>query len=137
MITKGEVQINYNSLENNKVSVRIPLFENAGNNVKYIVDCNICYPIGVITYFKKGDIVWIAFENNELNKPVVIGSLLQGNSDLSKDNSSVIINSLTTNNSAVLPSNTSVGGFNLMDIIQQCLNNAEELKNINEQLNNK
>jgi len=55
MITKGQVEeVLYT---NNKLKVRVPIFETAGSSIKSIVECTVCHEPGIIDGYKIGDIV--------------------------------------------------------------------------------
>lgn len=77
MITKGIVQAT--KLSNNKLLVRIPIFEAASSNnfdsTKAIFECPISQSAGIYEGFLEGDIVYVAFENSTYSNPVVIGKL--------------------------------------------------------------
>lgn len=76
MITKGIItSINRNK---NKCSVRMPLFESASSTGPVIIDALISHPPGVYNNLFKNDIVFVSFEENSLEKPIVIGKMYRG-----------------------------------------------------------
>jgi hypothetical protein len=80
MITKGIVietpqSKKLKDLNSNKYRVRIPLFESAGLDTVYNLDSCLCYGSQLDLSIKEGDVVFISFENNELDKPVILGKL--------------------------------------------------------------
>lgn len=76
MITKGIITaINRNT---SKCSVRLPLFESASSSDRIIIDALINIPPGTYNGYFKGDVVFVSFEENSLDKPVVIGKLYRG-----------------------------------------------------------
>lgn len=76
MITKGILKtINYNE---NSCTVRIPLFETASSNNEVILSAVFLTQPGSYNGYSEGDIVFIDFENNSLNSPIVLGKLYLG-----------------------------------------------------------
>lgn len=76
MITKGIItSINRNK---NKCAVRMPLFESASSTGPVIINALISNPPGVYNGYFKDDIVFVSFEENSLEKPIVIGKLYRG-----------------------------------------------------------
>lgn len=76
MITRGEIQaIDYTS---NLCTVRIPIFEGPGNVEKAIFSAVMNIPPGVHSGYKAGDVVFVGFVDNSINKPVVLGKLYLG-----------------------------------------------------------
>lgn len=76
MITKGViVNINRNK---NKCHVRMPLFETASSSGPVIIEALINHPPGVYNGYFKEDIVFVSFEENALEKPIVIGKMYRG-----------------------------------------------------------
>ena len=80
MITKGIIIETINTkklsgLSSNKYKVRIPLFESAGVSTIYVTDACLCYGSQLDLDIKVGDVVFISFEDNELDKPIILGKL--------------------------------------------------------------
>ena len=76
MITKAIIKsIDRNK---NKCSVRMPLFETASSPGHFVVDALISIPPGVYNNLFVDDIVFVSFEENALEKPIVIGKLYRG-----------------------------------------------------------
>ena len=80
MITKGIIIETPNTrklsgLSSNKYRVRIPLFESAGIASIYVADACLCYGSLADLTLKPDDVVYVAFENNELDMPVIMGKL--------------------------------------------------------------
>ena len=82
MVTKGVI---ISKIEGtNKFNVRVPIFENVGNSS--VLDdpkspayaAAVCYTPGMLENYLPGDIVYITFENNELDNLIIIGKLYQG-----------------------------------------------------------
>lgn len=76
MITKGIIKaIDYNT---NVCTVRIPLFEGAGNPDEITAEAIISTTPGVANCYKEQDVVLLSFEENSYNKPIVLGKLYLG-----------------------------------------------------------
>lgn len=76
MITKAVVQ--NVDFEGNKCLVRIPLFETASSDTEVEVTALINNPPGIFNNLYPGDIVFIGFEENALEKPIILGKLYRG-----------------------------------------------------------
>ncbi len=59
----------------NSCTVRIPLFETTNTVTKVVVPAHFCIQPGQVNGYKVGDMVWIAFENNMYQNPIIIGKL--------------------------------------------------------------
>ena len=83
MITKGIItNIDYNT---NVCQVRLPIFEQAGSTSAVINEATISTIPGLYNSYKINDIVYVAFEDNQLNSPVIIGKLYIDNATESTD----------------------------------------------------
>ena len=71
MLLKGII-VEYSG---NKYKVRIPTFEAAGSDKQYIVDATLSYSPGNLKGLVIGDVVYVGFENNRIDKPVILGKL--------------------------------------------------------------
>lgn len=74
MLTKAIVQkVDYTK---NICRVRIPLFENASRNVNMIeADAQFSVTPGIYNSYKTGDVVFIGFEENKMEAPIILGKL--------------------------------------------------------------
>jgi hypothetical protein len=74
MLTKAIIQsVDYSK---NICRVRIPLFENAARNINMIeADAQFSIVPGVYNSYKTGDVVFISFEENKMESPVILGKL--------------------------------------------------------------
>lgn len=74
MLTKAIIQsLDYTK---NICRVRIPLFENAARNVNMIeADAQINIIPGIYNSYKTGDVVFIGFEEDKMELPVILGKL--------------------------------------------------------------
>lgn len=106
MLTKAIIQsIDYTK---NLCRVRIPLFENASRNVNMIeADAQINIVPGIYNSYKTGDIVFVGFEENKMEKPVILGKLfVSATAESSAPRGNLSGNSLSITDSAQLPSST-------------------------------
>lgn len=105
MITKAIIQsINAAS---NRCIVRMPLFETAANKNPVTAEALINIPPGLFNSYEAGDVVFIAFEENAIEKPIVIGKLFRG-VDIESDirGGAAVLDSLKVRSSATIPSST-------------------------------
>ena len=106
MLTKAIIQsIDYTK---NMCRVRIPLFENASRNVNMIeADAQLNIVPGIYNSYKTGDIVFIGFEENKMELPVILGKLfVSASAEASSYRGNVSGNSLAITDTARLPHST-------------------------------
>ena len=106
MLTKAIVQsIDYTK---NMCRVRIPLFENAARNINMIeADAQINIVPGVYNSYKTGDVVFIGFEENKMELPVILGKLfVSASAEANSHRGNVSGNSLSITDTAQLPYST-------------------------------
>ena len=124
MLTKAIIQsIDYTK---NICRVRIPLFETAARNVTPIeTDAQINIVPGIYNSYKIGDIVFIGFEENKIDLPVILGKLfVSAASEAASCRGNLSGNSLAVTETAQLPHSTI---FNYDQIAQ----NSSLYKNLN------
>lgn len=105
MITKAVVQSI--SKNRNKCIIRMPLFETASSTAPVRAEALINIPPGVYNNLFEGDIVFVAFEENALEQPVILGKLFTG--IVNEDNTAGgagIFDTLKANSAATIPSST-------------------------------
>ena len=115
MLTKAIIQnIDYTK---NMCRVRIPLFENASRNVNMIeADAQINIVPGIYNSYKTGDVVFIGFEENKMELPVILGKLfVSAATEANSYRGNVSGNSLAITDNAQLPYSTV---FNYSNITQ-------------------
>lgn len=106
MLTKAIIQsIDYTK---NICRVRIPLFENASRNVNMIeADAQFSIVPGVYNSYKTGDIVFIGFEENKMELPIILGKLfVSASTEAGAHRGNLSGNSLSITDTAQLPYST-------------------------------
>lgn len=117
MITKAVIK----EKVGNRFNVRIPLFETAGNPIEFILPATLCYEPGNMDGYKINDVVFVAFENGEAGKPVIIGKLYTGDDGEAWNHAYSSRLKVTT--SAELPQNLKVGDVSAADVYATFKNN--------------
>lgn len=95
--------------------VRIRDFESPGIDEEKILEAVICYQPGNINAYQKGDIVIVAFLNNEINTPIILGKLYQGKEN--KATNSGYDKDLVVTESARLPMDTKIGDYTIIQYL--------------------
>lgn len=106
MIIKGILKtIDYN---NNSCTVRLPLFETTNNSGEVVLPAIFLVQPGMFNGYNEGDIVFVDFENNKLDAPIIIGKLYLGSEKetSSSQKGGLKIADLTVDSSATLPLDT-------------------------------
>lgn len=79
MVTKGKII--GRSAESNKLRVEIPIFattafgSDQGTLRATVLDATVCYDPGNLNGYRSGDVVFVAFEDNQTSKAVILGRL--------------------------------------------------------------
>lgn len=120
----------------NKFKVRIPLFESAGGSGECILLATLCYVPGNLDCYNVGDVVFVAFENNQISNPVIIGKLYTGPEEANTclNTSSV----LKVKTQAELPNQTKIGQFAPEQVFSALKNSQiheERIQDLEEKLN--
>ena len=76
MVTKAIVRSINNKA--NRCIVRMPLFETAANSAPVEAEALVSITPGMFNNLVVGDVVFVAFEENALEKPIIIGKLFKG-----------------------------------------------------------
>ena len=87
--------------------VHMPLFDTAANSSPVVAEALVSIPPGVFNNLVVGDVVIIAFEENALEKPIIIGKLFTGaNNENKVSGGAGIFDSLKVRASATIPATT-------------------------------
>lgn len=139
MIYKGIVE---SMLDQYRAKVRIPVLHRASFAPKTVATADlpealICTLSGCQGGIKQGDIVFIAHEDNDLSKPVIIGHLYS--EQINSAYPSLHLETLDVLYSANLPSDTYIGNIspeNLSQLADLTVNVQHELELINSKIKN-
>ena len=110
MVTKGLVRsINR---AGNRCVVRLPLFETASSTVPVEIEALVSITPGLFNNLFVNDVVFVAFEENALEKPIIIGKLYTGtsNENMTKGGAG-ILDTLTVRTSGSIPAATTTFVF--------------------------
>lgn len=137
MIVKGIIESTFK----NQAKVRIPIFDKVfsaslGTEYNNLSEATMCVPPKFDMNIKQGDTVYILFEDNNRQKPIIIGFVK--NDENSFCNSETI--DLHIENSANLPDNVSIGDVNKDNIknLSGLTKNIQNFLNVTkENVNNK
>ena len=126
MITKGIIE---EVIGNNKVKVRCPTIDKIPESDLCNLNLNeaiVCTLPGSSVSPRKGDVVFVGFENENFSLPIVLGYLYI-DEPISSYNS-LNTSSLTSRINTVLPKNTSIGSLNWNNIysLKNLSNNIKE-----------
>ena len=110
MVTKGLIKsINR---AGNRCIVRLPLFETASSSVPVEIEALVSITPGMFNNLFINDVVFVAFEENALEKPIIIGKLYTG---ASNENNTLggagILDTLTVRTSGSVPAATTTFVF--------------------------
>lgn len=105
MVTKGVIQ----SIDRagNRCVVRLPLFETASSTVPVEIEALINITPGMFNNLFVNDVVFVTFEENALEKPIVIGKLYTGAANENNTHGGAgILDTLTVRTSGSMPAAT-------------------------------
>ena len=109
--------------DDNMFKVRIPFLEDNTTN-EMVFDALLCNQPGEYNGYNVGDCVFVSFENDKLNTPIILGKLyVNQEGELPTYH---ILNELNVTSRVTLPENTTIGNYTLGDI----LNSAQQLGNV-------
>lgn len=140
MIVKGTITKLPNTLnltnesDQFKYTVSIPAFKAAGDEAVEI-EANVSSGAGYISKYNLGEVVYIGFENNDYNHPVILGSMYNKASyeqSISNPSSSNLLDSIQVNNKAILPVDTQIGDMSASYIKENIDKLNLSIENVNE-----
>ena len=109
----------------NIYKVRIPFMEDNTTN-EMVFDALLCRQPGTYYGYKVGDCVFVSFENDKLDVPIIFGKLFV---DIDEDEPTFqIVNDLRVKDKIDMPDNTTLGGYSSTDIFmltQKAVNDEE------------
>ena len=110
MITKG--QITAINRAGNRCTVRLPLFETASSTTPVEIEALVSITPGLFNNLFVNDVVFVAFEENALEKPIIMGKLYTGASvENNTKGGAGILDTLTVRSSGNIPAATTTFVF--------------------------
>lgn len=104
MIVKGLIKsIDYSD---NSCMVRLPVFETAATKSEVVLKAVMLSQPGMYNGYAEGDVVFVDFENDKLNQPIIIGKLFLGPAKENTAPTALSVANLTVSKSATLPIDT-------------------------------
>lgn len=113
MIQKGIIEKLYP--EENSALVRIPMYETSQGE-RALFTCIIKTLPGIVNGYVESDVVFVDFENDDLDYPVIVGKLYLGASKEINSKTSINADNLTVNGSAKFSEDFSISDINYKDI---------------------
>ena len=111
MVTKG--QIKSINRAGNRCVVRLPLFETASSTSPVEIEALVSITPGLFNNLFVNDVVFVAFEENALEKPIIIGKLYTGSTNESNTRGGAgIFDAINARTSGSIPAATTTFVFN-------------------------
>lgn len=134
MITKAIIK-RLNTLEDNHFIVYVPFFQKANDTESSAtMPATLIYTPGIVNTLHVGDVVYVGFEDNSSNKPIILGKLYTGSEGKDTITTTLTSRTLEITEKSKLPINTCIGDLNLTDIHKKLNylseNNSYDSKNI-------
>lgn len=116
MITKALIKKTSTDADNHFL-VYIPLLRkaNAPEDSAFLKATLIITP-GVENAYNVGDVVFVGFEDDQADKPVILGKLYTGKEDKENITTTLTVKSVESVEKAQLPASTSIDNLNLMEV---------------------
>ncbi len=99
----------------NIYKVRIPFMEDNTNH-EMVFSALLCNQPGEYNGYKVGDCVYVIFENDKMDVPVIMGKLYTGADE--KIENYHVVNNLNVTGTVTLPSNVKIGGYTTNDLFE-------------------
>lgn len=99
----------------NAYKVRIPFLEDNTNH-EMVFKALLCTPPGEYYGYEIGDCVYVEFEDDKLNVPVILGKLYIGPED--EVSSYHVVNNLNVTGNVTLPDTTKIGDYSAIDFFK-------------------
>lgn len=134
MITKAIVK-STPSVNSNKYTVYIPLLRNANDSeVDATFDATLCFTNGLFYSVFVDDVVYVDFEDNYYEKPVIIGKLYTNREDKNNIPTQITVKTINVLDKAQFPSNTTISDKTLDNIVLRLNELETSVKALQEQL---
>lgn len=111
MVTKAII---HRIVSDTEVIVKVPAFdlveeEEGEEDVNSLPRARITATPGCRPKFKVNDTVYVCIEDNDLSKPIIMGTLITGQPEATRSTSDATFESLKVNVNTALPEDTSIG----------------------------
>ena len=116
-----------------EITVRVPIFDSPGVTEYSNISCSLCQSPAEIDGYNVGDVVYVGFEDNRIDRPIILGKLRTDLNATPSSTSTLSTNSLVVSDKAYLPADTTVGGISLL-AFKSAINNTKYLGDYVEQL---
>ena len=135
MVTKAIIEQRVSEYQ---YRVRIPIFDRSQSASLHTSTKNLCIATistskGIYNNYQEGDVVFIAFENNEMDHPIIIGHLYR--EALTQEITSAPIidaRSINVTENAILPIGTTIGQIEYEELFSLLSLKGELQEQINE-----
>ena len=135
MITKAIVKA-IPSTDNNKYTVYIPLLRNANDSeADATFSATLCFLNGVFYSLAIDDVVYVAFEDNYYEKPVIIGKLYTGSENRNSVPTQITAKTIKVLDKAQFPSDTTISDKTINNISSRLNELEESVKALQEKVN--
>lgn len=99
--------------------VRIPFIHGVSSSHQFTPDAElpiatVCTLPGLTIHLTLGEVVIVSFENNDFNKPIILGILSRSVSE--STTSDALLSTIEIKNAALLPSKTQIGDVNELEV---------------------
>lgn len=116
MIAKAII-VKIPEVNSNIYKVRIPFFED-NKTGDFLLDAIVCRSPGVIGGYNKDDVVLVGFENDKLNKAVILGKLYTAKESEDPEPVLLSVDSLKVFKNINIPSDVAIDNFKAEDIFK-------------------
>lgn len=136
MITKAIVKATP-ELDGNKYSVYIPLLRNANDSeIDATFEATLCFTNGLFYSLKVGDVVFVDFEDNLYDKPIILGKLFTNREDREKTSTQATLKTLKVTENAQFPETIQIGNTSISSVNAFMSETAKDISAIRDELNN-
>ena len=134
MITKAIIR-GIPNINSNKYRVYIPLFRNANDSeIDATFEATLCFLNGIFYSLAVDDVVYVAFEDNYYEKPVIIGKLYTGREDKKNISTQLTVKTINVLDKAQLSANTEINSKNFSNIYQNVREIQEDVSALRKQI---
>lgn len=134
MITKAIVR-GIPDVNNNKYRVYIPLFRNANDSeIDATFEATLCFLNGVFYSLAVDDVVYVDFEDNYYEKPVIIGKLYTNKEDKKAIPTQLTVKTIKVLDKAQFPSNTEIDSKSTSNFYKNIKNLQDDIWSLRKQI---